>query len=32
MLHAAKTHLQVTFAIEHFEENGTEAIAILRKQ
>jgi SAM-dependent methyltransferase len=32
MLHAAQTHLQVLFAIEHFEENGTEAIAILRKQ
>jgi SAM-dependent methyltransferase len=32
MLHAAQTHLRDAFAIEHFEENGTEAIAILRKQ
>jgi hypothetical protein len=32
MLHAAQLHLPIKFAIGHFEENGTEAIAILRKQ
>jgi SAM-dependent methyltransferase len=31
-LRSAQGYLQVPFAIEHFRENGTEAIAILRKQ
>jgi SAM-dependent methyltransferase len=31
-LRSAQGYLQVSFAIEHFRENGTEAIAILRKQ
>ncbi len=32
MLLAAQSYLKVPFAIEHFGVNGTEAIAILRKQ
>jgi hypothetical protein len=32
LLLAALDYLQIPFAIEHFEENGTEAIAILRKR
>jgi hypothetical protein len=31
MLHAAQIHLRGAFAIEHFEENGTEVITVLRK-
>ena len=31
MLHAAREYLGTPFTIEHFQENGTEAITILRK-
>lgn len=31
MLQAARNHLQIKFVIEHFEQNGSEVIALLRK-
>ena len=32
MLRSASDYLRVPFAIEHFAENGSEAISILRKK